>query len=96
MRTPPSPVLDPGDIATQLDGWVVPDKMLSAALADRLASLISGGGLPAGFRLPSQRQLAKALNVSHNTVGTAYEILCMQGMLDPRRSYAAPGALRGV
>ena len=47
MRTPPSPVLDPGDIASQLDGWVVPDKMLSAALADRLASLISGGGLPA-------------------------------------------------
>lgn len=43
---------------------------------------ILSGGLVAGSRIPSSRQLATALSISRNTVATAYDNLKQEGLLE--------------
>jgi DNA-binding GntR family transcriptional regulator len=42
-------------------------------------------GVPAGFRLPSSRVMARLLGVSRNTVMTAYDDLVAAGLIHGRR-----------
>ena len=54
-------------------------------LADALRHRVSAGELAAGSRLPSTRMLAHDLELSRNTVATAYEQLLADGWLEGRR-----------
>ena len=47
------------------------------------------GVLPFGARLPSARRLSKHLDVSRNTVDTAYAQLCAEGYIEskPKRGF---------
>lgn len=51
---------------------------------ERLQTLIVSGRLKAGDRLPSEPDLAKALNVGRSTVREAKQALIMQGLLESR------------
>jgi DNA-binding transcriptional MocR family regulator len=56
-----------------------------AALADGLRLLISDGRIPAGTRLPSERELTTELGVSRTTVTRAYDRLRERGYLRSRQ-----------
>ena len=64
-------VIGRNQLARLLEGWVAGEGALHARLTGRLRALVRSGTLPAGTRLPSERILAGALNVSRNTVGSA-------------------------
>ncbi len=49
-----------------------------------LAAQIRAGQLPAGTRLPGKRSLAQQLDISVNTVDTAYQMLAAEGYLESR------------
>ena len=55
------------------------------ALAAALRSLIVEGRLPPHTRLPSERELARAIGVSRNTATAAFDVLREQGYLASRR-----------
>src|SRR5882724_1751636 len=57
------------------------DETLSQQLTRQLRSLITGGRLAPGQRLPSSRELAQSLQVSRNTVNFAIEQLAAEGYL---------------
>jgi 2-aminoadipate transaminase len=48
----------------------------------QLAALILGGQLPEGFRLPSERELARRLGVNRTTVVAAYQELSADGLVE--------------
>ena len=54
-------------------------------LAEALRALISDGRIPAGVRLPSERELTEALSVSRTTVTRAYAELREHGYLASRQ-----------
>ena len=54
-------------------------------LAERLRVLIGDGRIGLGVRLPSERQLTQALELSRTTVTRAYETLREQGFAELRR-----------
>jgi DNA-binding transcriptional regulator YhcF (GntR family) len=58
-------------------------------IASGLRILLVGGGLPAGSRLPTTRELAMDLGVHRNTVAEAYRILADEGWLELRRRHGA-------
>ncbi|MFC4337556.1 aminotransferase-like domain-containing protein [Salininema proteolyticum] len=58
-------------------------------LAEALRSLVDSGSVAPGTRLPAERPLAAALEVSRNTVAAAYRHLRDDGWLDARQG-AAP------
>jgi GntR family transcriptional regulator/MocR family aminotransferase len=58
------------------------DASLQAQLCAQIKQVIQQGGLRAGERLPSSRDLAVQLNVSRNTVVGAYDMLVSEGYLD--------------
>jgi DNA-binding transcriptional MocR family regulator len=58
---------------------------LHRKLSDGLRRAIERGHLPAGERLPSERELATRLAVSRSTVVTAYDSLREQGLLESRQ-----------
>jgi DNA-binding transcriptional MocR family regulator len=53
-------------------------------LARRIRDLVSSGALPAGSRLPAERELAAALDVSRVTVASAYRVLRDEGFATTR------------
>lgn len=55
------------------------------ALADRIRLLLLDGRLPLHLRLPAERELSAALQVSRTTVAGAYELLRGEGFLASRR-----------
>jgi DNA-binding transcriptional MocR family regulator len=55
------------------------------ALAAALRGLIVEGRLPPHTRLPSERELARAIGVSRNTATAAFDVLREQGYLASRR-----------
>src|ERR1700761_3553820 len=61
------------------------DGPLYRLLAARIARLADTGELPAGLRLPPERDLAAALSVSRNTVAAAYQLLRDEGMAESRQ-----------
>jgi GntR family transcriptional regulator/MocR family aminotransferase len=54
-------------------------------IGGKLTSLITGGRLAAGHRLPSTRELATLLGVHRKTVIRAYDELLVQGWLESQR-----------
>jgi DNA-binding transcriptional MocR family regulator len=65
--------------------WGSGDGPLHTQLATHLRTLVVSGKLAAGVRLPSERALAEALDVSRNTVGAAFDELRGDGILTSRR-----------
>lgn len=58
-------------------------------IVDALRTVLVGGGLRPGDRLPPVRQLALDLGVHFNTVAEAYRLLAREGWLDLRRRRGA-------
>lgn len=52
-------------------------------ITERFRTLIYQGALPAGFRLPSVRQLAMELSINPNTIQRAYMTLEQEGLIYP-------------
>jgi DNA-binding transcriptional MocR family regulator len=72
-------------LADLLGRWPTADGPLYRLLATRIARLADTGELPAGLRLPPERDLAAALSVSRNTVAAAYQVLRDEGMAESRQ-----------
>jgi DNA-binding transcriptional MocR family regulator len=67
-------------LAELLDPWLDSGPAY-AAVAAGLRGLALDGRLPAGARVPSERELAAALSVSRTTVSAAYDVLRGEGYL---------------
>lgn len=77
-----------GRVATvvgPLTGAGEPGTPKYAVLSGRLREVITDGRLPAGARMPSERELTVALGLSRTTVTRAYEQLRDQGYLRTRQ-----------
>src|SRR5271169_1122826 len=72
-------------MADLLVRWPTADGPLYRLLATRIARLADTGELPAGLRLPAERDLASALSVSRNTVTAAYQLMRDEGMAESRQ-----------
>ncbi|HWG01590.1 MAG TPA: PLP-dependent aminotransferase family protein [Trebonia sp.] len=72
-------------LADLLGRWSAADGPLYRLLASRIARLADTAALPAGLRLPPERDLAAALSVSRNTVALAYQLLRDDGMAESRQ-----------
>lgn len=68
-----------------LGDWGQGEGALDTQLAGKLRMMVVSGKLGAGVRLPSERLLAEALDVSRNTVGRAFDVLRGDGILTSRR-----------
>jgi len=84
MTRPPSGI-GAVALADLLGHWPAADGPLYRLLATRIARLADTGELPAGLRLPAERDLATALSVSRNTVAAAYQVLRDEGMAESRQ-----------
>jgi DNA-binding transcriptional MocR family regulator len=71
-------------VATLLGRWNEPDRPSSAALSTGLRALMLDGQLPAGTRLPAERELATALRTSRNLVTAALDRLREQDLVASR------------
>lgn len=58
---------------------------LHRKLSDAVRNAVDAGQLPAGERLPSERDLARRLAVSRSTVVTAYDTLRAEGVVESRQ-----------
>jgi DNA-binding transcriptional MocR family regulator len=77
--------VDPARLAQLLDGWDRGAAPLKSAMAAALRRLVLDGDLLPGVRLPSERKLADALNVSRGTVVAAYDELRNEDVLRSRQ-----------
>jgi DNA-binding transcriptional MocR family regulator len=80
--------IDAAALADLLGRWSAAGGPLYRLLAGRIARLTDAGELPAGLRLPAERDLAAALSVSRNTVAAAYQLLRDDGMAESRQGAA--------
>lgn len=81
------------DVATALADWKRGHGPLLARLAGALEAAILRGEIPAGARLPSERDLARDLVLSRSTVVAAYDRLKADGRIHTLRgsgTYAGP------
>jgi DNA-binding transcriptional MocR family regulator len=92
---PVAAVIGRHQLGRLLEGWVTGDGALHTRLTGRLRALVRSGLLPAGTRLPSERILAEALNVSRNTVGAAFDELRGEGIFSSRRGDGTYVSLAG-
>jgi DNA-binding transcriptional MocR family regulator len=81
-------------LETILGLWSDGPGPLHRKLSDALRSAIVEGRLPAGERLPSERDLATRLAVSRSTVVTAYDSLRSEGVVESRQGSGT--RVRGV
>ncbi len=68
--------------------------LLHAQIRDQIIGLVRTGRLPAGSRLPAERELARRLGVSRNTVALAYRWLEREGRITSwqgRGTFVCPG-----
>jgi DNA-binding transcriptional MocR family regulator len=65
-------------------------------LARRIRDLVTAGALPAGSRLPAERELAGELDVSRVTVASAYRVLREEGFATTRHGSGTVTELPGV
>jgi DNA-binding FadR family transcriptional regulator len=82
--------------ANQLLARPLQTAQLYDQIASRLRSEIASGSLPPGSRLPSERELARALSVSRPSVREAIAALKNDGLVETRAgagSYVSPDAL---
>ncbi len=68
-----------------LGDWSGSGETLHGQLRDRLHNLMINGAISSGTRLPSERSLAVALDVSRNTVAKAFDALKGDGLLVTRQ-----------
>lgn len=76
---------DPAELVELLGDWASARGPLYRKLSGALARAMRAGDLPHGERLPSERDLARMLQVSRATVVAAYDELRGSGMVDSRR-----------
>ncbi|WP_328551923.1 aminotransferase-like domain-containing protein [Streptomyces sp. NBC_00358] len=67
-----------------LGNWRADGGPLARSLAGAVRAAVIDGRLPAGTRLPSERELARSLDLSRGTVVTALSALRADGWLDTR------------
>jgi DNA-binding transcriptional MocR family regulator len=79
------PVSPAGDVTTALAGWTGGEGPLYRRLAAAFRRAVERGELPAGSRLPPERDLARLLSVSRSTVVAAYEDLRREGWIRSRQ-----------
>ena len=79
-----------------LGPWAAGADPLYEQLAGALRRIIEEGDLPAGARIPSERELSTALGVSRTTVVTAYDQLRAAGVLRSRRGSGTRVARRDL
>lgn len=95
----PASALGPMQLARLLGPWRVAGPATSTrtparqALAERIRSLILDGRVAVGARLPAERQLSEALQVSRTTVTAAYALLVDEGYALARRGSGTYTAL---
>ena len=86
----------------RLVGTPAPGRPAYRALADALRLAVADGRIAVGTRLPSERELTAALDVSRTTVTRAYAVLRDSGYLTrdsrmkERKKYGLRGARRGT
>jgi DNA-binding transcriptional MocR family regulator len=68
-----------------LGDWARGDGPLHEQLAAQLRQLIRSGAMTSGTRLPSERSLGLALNLSRNTVTKSLDLLRGEGLLSSRQ-----------
>jgi DNA-binding transcriptional MocR family regulator len=85
QTTWPAPGIGAPALTDLLGRWAAADGPLYRLLATRIARLADTAELPAGLRLPAERDLAAALAVSRNTVAGAYQLLRDEGMAESRQ-----------
>jgi DNA-binding transcriptional MocR family regulator len=88
-------------IAELIGDWKLGRGPLLSRLSNALEAAIARGTIPAGMRLPSERELAQALDLSRSTVVAAYDRLKTDGRVHTLRgsgTYAgsAPSLERSV
>lgn len=76
---------DAAELVEILGDWMTPRGHLYRKLAGSLTRAVRVGDLQPGERLPSERDLAKALGVSRATVVAAYDELRARAVADSRR-----------
>lgn len=69
---------------------------LYGGLARRIRDLVTSGSLPARHRLPAERELAAALEVSRVTVASAYRVLRDEGFASTRHGSGTVTELPGA
>lgn len=77
--------VDASRLAGRLGRWAHGDGTLTRRLAQAIASLIEGGELRPGDRLPAERALAGAIAVSRGTVVAAYGLLSEDELVERRQ-----------
>lgn len=68
---------------------VQPDKPLFEQVRIRMIDAVRDGGLPAGTRLPTVRELAGQLGLAVNTVARAYRELEAAGIVETRGRFGS-------
>ncbi|NGO77436.1 PLP-dependent aminotransferase family protein [Streptomyces sp. YC504] len=86
----------PVDLTEILGGWATATGPLYRRLAAALRAAVASGDLAAGDRLPAERALAAALQVSRATVVAALDELRAAGLVDSRRGSGTHVAGRGA
>lgn len=76
---------DPAELVEVLGDWASARGPLYRKLSGAMARAMRAGDLPHGERLPSERDLARMLQVSRATVVAAYDELRDSGMVGSRR-----------
>src|SRR5918995_322825 len=89
MSTPPVSAAR----TARLVGGLSPGRPASRALADALRVAVADGRIAVGARLPSERELTAALDVSRTTVTRAYALLRDSGYLTSRRGSGSVATL---
>ncbi|GAA4408073.1 PLP-dependent aminotransferase family protein [Fodinibacter luteus] len=88
----PTPTVSAARTA-RLVGTLAPGRPAYRALADALRLAVADGRIAAGTRLPSERDLTAALDVSRTTVTRAYAVLRESGYLTSRRGSGSVATL---
>ena len=88
----PAPTVSAARTA-RLVGALAPGRPAYRALADALRLAVADGRIPVGSRLPSERELTAALDVSRTTVTRAYTVLRESGYLTSRRGSGSVASL---
>lgn len=83
-------------LAALLGRWRTDDEAAYRSLADRIRLLIVDGRIPAGTRIPAERDLAERLDVSRTTVTAAYRELRDSDYLESVRGSGSVAQLPGV
>lgn len=89
MSTPPVSAAR----TARLVGELSPGRPAYRALADALRVAVADGRIAVGARLPSERELTAALDVSRTTVTRAYAVLRDSGYLTSRRGSGSVATL---